>query len=180
MWFTSSSNSILWFAFVKAMVRTTLGSWLSSKIVFKSTAKGRSRLTTLPLGDLWMPILLFTTCLVTFIAGIVHYFDTGNVGSTLPLSLCLIFVNMVPQYLLLQYAAYRKRTFFSVVCRLAMVLSTVAMMVGVVLLWVLCPKTYDYKTTLHSSLFFIDSQRVGTLPDDFRVRWRQSELARGG
>ena len=56
-----------------------------------------------------------------------------------------------------------------------MLLSTVMMILGVVLVWVLYPKSYDYKGALSSTLYFYDTQRVGTLPDDFRVKWQKSK-----
>ena len=40
MWFASCANSILWFAFLKAMYRATLGKYLAGAITFKVTAKG--------------------------------------------------------------------------------------------------------------------------------------------
>jgi hypothetical protein len=49
MWFASVSNNILWFAFLKAMNRATLGRWLSGTIVFKVTAKGLQRMKDLPI-----------------------------------------------------------------------------------------------------------------------------------
>ena len=49
MWFSSVANSILWFAFLKAMYRATLGRWIDGKITFKVTAKGLQRLADLPI-----------------------------------------------------------------------------------------------------------------------------------
>ena len=40
MWFASCANSILWFAFLKAMYRATLGKYIAGAITFKVTAKG--------------------------------------------------------------------------------------------------------------------------------------------
>ena len=43
------ANSILWFAFLKAMYRATLGRWIDGKITFKVTAKGLQRIADLPI-----------------------------------------------------------------------------------------------------------------------------------
>lgn len=174
MWFSSVANAILWFAFLKAMYRATVGRWLSGTIVFKVTAKGLQRLNKLPLRDIWMTLIWFTFSLVTLIFGLVHYFKGGVLDTPLAISIIFMVYNLIPQYLLLQYAAYRPRGFFNVVCKIAMLLSTAMMILGVVLVWVLYPKSYDYKGALGSSLYFYDTQRVGTLPNDFRVEWRKS------
>lgn len=55
-----------------------------------------------------------------------------------------------------------------------MLLSTALAILGVVLVWLLYPKSYNYQTALGNSLFFMDTQRVGVLPSDFRVYWRHS------
>ena len=49
------ANSILWFAFLKAMYRATLGRWIDGKITFKVTAKGLQRIADLPIrcGQRW-------------------------------------------------------------------------------------------------------------------------------
>jgi hypothetical protein len=146
MWFASVSNCILWFAFLKAMYRATVGRWLSGTIVFKVTAKGLQRLNSLPLRDVWMSSIWFVFSLVSLIFGMVHFFKGGVLDSPLAISLIFMVYNLVPQYLLLQYAVYRSRMFFNAVCRLAMLLSTAMAVTGVVLVWVLYPKTYDYKS----------------------------------
>lgn len=44
MWFASVCNSILWFAYLKAAYRATIGKFLTGKIVFKSTLKGLQKM----------------------------------------------------------------------------------------------------------------------------------------
>lgn len=175
MWFSSVANAILWFAFLKAMYRATIGRWLSGTIVFKVTAKGLQRLNNLPLRDVWMSTLWFVFSLITLIFGLLHFFKGGVLDTPLAISLIFMVYNLIPQYLLLQYAAFRPRLFYNFICKLAMLLSTVMMILGVVLVWVLYPKSYDYKAALGHSLYFLDTQRVGTLPADFRVTWRKSK-----
>ena len=175
MWFSSVANAILWFAFLKAMYRATIGRWLSGTIVFKVTAKGLQRLNNLPLRDVWMSTLWFVFSLITLIFGLVHFFKGGVLDTPLAISLIFMVYNLIPQYLLLQYAMYRPRMFYNFICKLAMFLSTAMMILGVVLVWVLYPKSYDYKSALGNSLYFYDTQRVGTLPPDFRVSWRKSK-----
>lgn len=43
------ANSILWFAFLKALYRATLGRWIAGRITFKVTAKGLQRIADLPI-----------------------------------------------------------------------------------------------------------------------------------
>jgi hypothetical protein len=45
----------------------------------------------------------------------------------------------------LQYAVYRKPAVFNAICKLAMLLSTAVLILGVVLVWLLYPRSYDYK-----------------------------------
>ena len=40
---------------------------------------------------------------------------------------------------------YRKPMVFNAICKLAMLLSTTVLIMGVVLVWILYPHTYDYK-----------------------------------
>lgn len=155
------------------MYRATIGRWLSGTIVFKVTAKGLQRLNKLPFRDVWMSTIWFIFSLITLIFGLVHFFKGGVLDTPLAISLIFMVYNLIPQYLLLQYASYRPRTFYNIVCKVAMFLSTAMAIMGVVLVWVLYPKSYDYKSALGSSLFFIDSQRIGSLPPDFRVSWRR-------
>ena len=176
MWFSSIANSILWFAFLKAAWRASFGRMLSGTIMFKVTAKGLQKLNKLPLRDIWMSTLWFLFSLVAFIFGLVHLIKANVVESPLIISLIFLLYSMIPQYLLLQYAAFRPRTFYNVICKFAMLLSSILMIAGMVLVWVLYPKNYDFKAALGHSLFFMDSQRVGTLPPDFRVSWRKSEF----
>lgn len=101
MWFTSVSNNILWFAFLKAMYRATIGRYIDGSIVFKVTAKGLQRMNALPLRDVWMALLFFTTMLTTLIFGLVH-FARGPSSTPLVISLIFMALNLIPNYLLLQ------------------------------------------------------------------------------
>lgn len=174
MWFASVSNNILWFAFLKAMYRSTIGRWLSGTIVFKVTAKGLQKLNNLPLRDIWMATLWFIFSMVTLIFGLVHYFQGGVMDTPLAISIIFMVYNLIPQYLLLQYTVYRPRIFFTLVCRFMMLLSTTMAILGVVLVWVLYPDNYSFTDTLTNSLVFFDSQRIGQLPSNYRIPWRQS------
>ncbi|KAI7842235.1 hypothetical protein COHA_004148 [Chlorella ohadii] len=149
MWFSSVANSILWFAFLKAMYRATLGRWIDGKITFKVTAKGLQRIADLPIR--WV----FGGWLGGRRAGRQVY-------------------NIIPQFLLLQYVVYRKPLVFNAVCKLAMLLSTAVLILGVVLVWLLYPRSYDYKQALGNTMLFFDSQREGNLPlsTSAAVPWR--------
>lgn len=174
MWFASVANSILWWAFLKAMYRATIGRWLAGTIVFKVTAKGLQKLNNLPIRDLWMASIWFIFSIVTLVFGLITYVR-GEVTDT-PLAISIIFIayNLIPLYLLIQYAVYRSPLFFTLVCRVMMFISTFLSIFGVVLVWLLYPRTYDYSEALSNSLYFFNTQRVGQLPADYRVSWRQS------
>ena len=175
MWFTGVANNILWFAFFKAMYRSTIGKFIDGNIVFKVTAKGLQRVGALPLRDVWMATLFFITMLVTLIFGLVHY---AKGPSSTPLCISLIFMalNLLPNYLLLQYALFRRPGFFNVVCRVVMFLMTFLTIFGVTLVWVLYPRSYNYSGALQDSITFLDTQRVGTLPADYPIAWRGTAL----
>ena len=180
MWFAAVANSILWWAFLKAMYRATIGKWFAGTIVFKVTAKGLQKLNNLPIRDLWMATLWFLFSIVSLIFGLITYIR-GEVTDT-PLAISIIFIayNMIPLYLLIQYACYRGPMIFNLICKLMMFLSTFLSILGVVLVWLLYPRAYNYSEALGNSLFFLDTQRLGILPDDFRVPWRQTSYASEG
>ena len=50
-----------------------------------------------------------------------------------------------PPLLLLQYAVYRKPMVFNAICKLAMLLSTAMLILGVVLVWLRYPTSYNYQ-----------------------------------
>ena len=174
MWFAAVANSILWWAFLKAMYRATIGRWFAGTLVFKVTAKGLQKLANLPIRDLWMATLWFLFSFVSLVFGLITYIR-GEVTDT-PLAISIIFIcyNMIPLYLLIQYAIYRQAPIYNLICRIMMFSSTALSLLGVVLVWLLYPRAYDYGAALANGLFFMDTQRLGELPDDFRVPWRQS------
>jgi len=178
MWFAGVSNNILWWAFLKAMYRSTVGRWIEGTIVFKVTAKGLQRMKDLPIRDIWMSMLWFIAMMVSLIVGLVHFFNGGVVDTPLTISLIYLVYNLIPQYLLLQYAAFNQQRFFNAVCKVCMLLSTAFALFGVVLIWVLYPSSYDYSSTLASSVRFFDTQRIGTLPDSYSVKWRSDAFVK--
>ncbi|RMZ57138.1 hypothetical protein APUTEX25_003595 [Auxenochlorella protothecoides] len=175
MWFTGVSNCILWYAFLKAMYRSTLGRYIDGSIVFKVTAKGLQRMGALPLRDVWMAAFFFVTMIVTLIFGLIHY-SRGPASTPLVISLIFMALNLVPNYLLLQYALFRRPAFFNIVCRVCMLLMTFLTIFGIVLVWVLYPRSYNFPAAVNSSLVFMNTQRVGALPNDLGVSWRGSAL----
>lgn len=178
MWFAGVSNSILWWAFLKAMYRSTVGRWIEGTIVFKVTAKGLQRMKDLPIRDIWMSMLWFIAMMISLVVGLVHFFNGGVVDTPLTISLIYLVYNMVPQYLLLQYAAFDQQCFFNAVCKVCMLLTTAFAMFGIVLIWVLYPSSYDYSSTLVSSIRFFDTQRIGTLPESYSVKWRSDAFVK--
>jgi hypothetical protein len=79
-----------------------------------------------------------------------------------------------------QYAAFHPRTFWNIVCRLAMLLSTACALLGVVLVWVMYPSSFSYGSALRASLSFYDTQRIGRLPQPYPIQWRSSALGGKG
>jgi len=154
MWFAGVANCILWWAFLKAMHRSTIGRLFKGSVAFKVTAKGLQRLGALPLRDVWMALIWFIFSVTTFIVGLVHYFSTGVMDNPLAISLVLISYNLIPLYLLLQYTAYRRPAVFNLICKFTMFASTVIMVFTLVLIWLLCPKQYDYSKVSHVVPFF--------------------------
>jgi hypothetical protein len=69
---------------------------------------------------------------------------------------CVQVYNIIPQYLLLQYTLYRKPLVFNAICKAAMLLSTAVLVLGVVLVWLLYPRSYDYQQVRQGGL-----RRVG-------------------
>ena len=57
-----------------------------------------------------------------------------------------------------------------------MVLSFMAGITAVLLMWALYPVNYDYGQALKMSNFFYNAQRVGALPLDNSVPWRSNSL----
>lgn len=76
---------------------------------------------------------------------------------------------------MLQYAAFRPKTFFNIVAKLMMLLSTAMAIMGVVLVWVLYPRPYNYSQVLGSTMQFFNTQRIGSLPANNSVPWLKSE-----
>jgi hypothetical protein len=50
-----------------------------------------------------------------------------------------------PSVVCLQYTLYRKPMVFNALCKLAMLLSTAMLVLGIVLVWLLYPRTYSYQ-----------------------------------
>jgi len=174
MWFAAVANSILWWAFLKAMYRATIGRWFAGTLVFKVTAKGLQKLSNLPIRDLWMATLWFLFSIVSLVFGLITYIQGGVTDTPLAISIIFICYNLIPLYLLIQYAVYRQAPIYNLICRVMMFLSTFLSLLGVVLVWLLYPRAYDYGAALANGLFFMDTQRLGELPDDFRVPWRST------
>ena len=86
-------------------------------------------------------------------------------------SLCV-----VPPALALYYACIARGPSLAWLCRIGLVLSFLAGITAVLLMWALYPVNYDYGQALKMSNFFYNAQRVGALPPDNSVPWRSNSL----
>ena len=82
----------------------------------------------------------------------------------------------VPPALALYYAAIARGPSLAWLCRIGLVLSFLAGITAVLLMWALYPVSYDYGQALKMSNFFYNAQRVGALPPDNSVPWRSNSL----
>jgi hypothetical protein len=56
-----------------------------------------------------------------------------------------------------------------------MLLSTAMAIMGVVLVWILYPRPYNYSAVLGGAMQFFNTQRIGSLPANNSVPWLTSE-----
>ena len=82
----------------------------------------------------------------------------------------------VPPLLALYYAFIARGPSLAWLCRIGMVLSFMAAVTAVLLMWALYPIHYDYNQALKMTNFFYNAQRVGALPADNSVPWRSNSL----
>ena len=78
--------------------------------------------------------------------------------------------------LALYYASIARGPSLAWLCRIGMVLSFMAAVTAVLLMWALYPTHYDYGQALKMTNFFYNAQRVGVLPPDNSVPWRSNSL----
>lgn len=82
----------------------------------------------------------------------------------------------MPPMLALYYASIARGPSLAWLCRIGMVLSFMAAVTAVLLMWALYPTHYDYGQALKMTNFFYNAQRVGVLPPDNSVPWRSNSL----
>ena len=82
----------------------------------------------------------------------------------------------MPPFLALYYATVARGPSLAWLCRASLVLSLLAGLVAVLLMWALYPVHYDYTQAVYQSNFFYSAQRVGKLPLDNSVPWRGDSL----
>lgn len=127
---------------------------------------------TTPHSDVWMALLTLTMLITSFIVGVIHI-SNGPLKSPLIISLLWVVYNSVPQVLLLWYTFVTKHgRLFGIVCRIAQLVSTVAAIGAIVLVWPMIPPTYEYTEPVQMQWFFYQSQMSGVLPPDYMVPWR--------
>lgn len=82
----------------------------------------------------------------------------------------------MPPFLALYYAAIARGPSLAWLCRIGLVMSMLAGIAAVLLMWVLYPIHYDYSTAVKQTNVFFNAQRVGNLPLDNNVPWRANSL----
>jgi hypothetical protein len=175
LWFNTVANNILWWTFVKGCWRA-LGSTCGKALTFKTTIKGGSMLMKNGLGDLWMPCLCFCALLASLGFGIKQVVAQQTIITTLTLSLIWIVYSLIPQYLLIHYTWIGRGTTLRLACKVGYWLSTLAALAAVILLWLVYPTDYNYGSFLGNAQTFYDAMRLGQLPANNNIPWRQSAL----
>ncbi|KAK9863564.1 hypothetical protein WJX84_010744, partial [Apatococcus fuscideae] len=173
LWFNWVANNILWWTFVKACWRAA-GSTCGSTITFKTTLKGTGRLANSNLGDLWIHVVSFCALLASFGFGLWKVCTGPTVITTLSISLVWTVYAMIPPYLLLHYTYIGTGTTLRLACKIGYLLTILAGICAIILLWLVYPQQYNYSTVMNDTFFFSSSQQVGTLPANFAVPWRNS------
>ncbi len=119
-----------------------------------------------------MAMLTLAVLITSFIVGVIHI-SNGPIKSPLIISLLWVVYNAVPQVLLLWYTFITKHgRLFGIVCRLAQLISMVAAIGAIVLVWPMIPPTYEYSDAVNMQWFFYQSQMSGVLPSNYVVPWR--------
>lgn len=176
LWFNWVANNILWWTFVKACWRAA-ASTCGQTITFKTTLKGTGRLANSNLGDLWIHVISFLALLASFGFGLWKVCTGPTVITTLSISLVWTVYAMVPPYLLLHYTYIGTGTTLRLACKVGYILTILAGICAIILLWLVYPQQYDYNRVMKDTFFFADSQQVGTLPANFEVPWRATAFA---
>ncbi|KAK9804363.1 hypothetical protein WJX72_009368 [[Myrmecia] bisecta] len=175
LWFANIANQILWFTFVKACWRA-MNSVCGKTITFKTTLKGASKLMDSALGDLWMPITCLLALTVSLGIGLQKLINGPAVITTLAISVVWIIYAMIPPYLVIHYTWIGRGGSLQLMCRFTFVLSYLAGILALLLLWAVYPRQYDFGAAAGDSLKYYDAMRVGALPADNRIPWRHDSL----
>ncbi|DBB00628.1 TPA: hypothetical protein ACH3X3_002312 [Trebouxia sp. C0006] len=175
LWFANCANQLLFWTYIKAFWRA-LNSVFGDKIQFKTTLKGASMLMNSAFRDLWVPGLCFVLLFATMIAGLIELFTGSTVSSPLAISVVWCVYNALPHFLVLWYVLVSKGISLQYLCRFCILLSFFCGSIAVGLIWGLYPRTYSFKDALNYSNFFLDAQKVGTLPVDNPVTWRSDAM----
>lgn len=102
MWFALVANTILWFAYLKALVRATVGR-LFGGLHFKATAKGSgASLAASGIQDTWIHVLSFCALVSTFVIACIQL-ARGSITNPIVISMAWIVYALIPETLLLYY-----------------------------------------------------------------------------
>ncbi|KAK9785110.1 hypothetical protein WJX73_006875 [Symbiochloris irregularis] len=176
LWFAGIANNILWWAFAKAAFNA-LAAKLGRDITFKATVKGTAaKIVGSIFGDLWPPALLFIAGAVSFGIGLAKLISGPSVISTLAISLAWIVYGMIPPFLLLHYTFLGRGSTLAFWSKMMTCLSFLSAAAALTLLWFVYPKDFDFGKAAGDSLLFYDAQRVGKLPANNPISFRQSAL----
>jgi len=160
LWLANAGTSILFWPYLKAALTSPYKALAGRGLAFKATAKGSRLAAAATFRELWPSAALVLLSLVAFVAGLVT-FDI-RVNAPKALALCWLVYNALPHVLLLMYAAVGGGVALTRACRGAMVVSTCAGALAIVLLWLLYPREVDYGVAADMSLEFLRAERAGS------------------
>ncbi|KAK9814697.1 hypothetical protein WJX72_010067 [[Myrmecia] bisecta] len=134
LWLANVSNHILWWAYMKAALRSFWTSATCKPLEFRTSGGGGGG--RLPIGDLWLPFVSANLLFWSALLGIFSYAAPGvKFKSTLTISICWAIYEWIPPFLVLTYAVLTCRCLRTcmlvVLIKLCIVLSFVVALVAV-------------------------------------------------
>jgi hypothetical protein len=154
LWLANMSSVIFFWPYLKSSFNTPIKQILGQTMEFKTTLKGTSS-GGFEFKVYGMAIIILAINATTFIIGIVTL--DAQINAAKGISLCWIVFNSVPHALLLLNAYWGPGVIMSIVCKGAMLLTNVAGVLAIVLMWLLYPREVDWAPALGSSIKFMQA-----------------------
>jgi len=171
LWFANVANQILWWAYIKAAWRMLWARvfFCFSKVTFKATAKGKGKLASSIVGDVWLHALFFTLLAVSIGVAVWQLVAGAEPLSPLLISVLWATYAAVPPALLLLYALLGPGLALAIACKFCLLLSTGASIAAVGLLWAI----KDFKPQQGAG-GIINSQTIGLVFRNFGKKVSQT------